>query len=152
MRAWEFAVEVYGRPGVQAAALALQDRGGQCVSLLLWRAWAAREGRGVDGAVLPKAIETARALEITVLRPSRRLRRALQGSALPLEDEARTTARAAYLAAELAAERGLIAALEALTPATHGPMQPVLPALQETAAAWGGRAALKLLVRLADAC
>jgi uncharacterized protein (TIGR02444 family) len=152
LKAWDFAVEVYGRPGVKAAALALQDRGGQCVSLLLWRAWAAREGRAVGPDLLARAIDTSRALETSVLRPSRRLRRALQGGGMSLGDEARTTARAAYLAAELAAERALIEALETLTPVNHGPALTLLAALQETTAAWGGRAALKLLVRLADAC
>ncbi len=152
MKAWDFAVEIYGRPGVKAAALALQDQGGQCVSLLLWRAWATREGRAVDADALAEALKTAWAVETQVLRPSRRLRRALDADALPLAAAARSQAQTAYLAAELAAERGLIEALEALTPATSGPAEAVLPALRATAAAWGGRAALKRLVRLADAC
>ncbi|ALG71361.1 hypothetical protein VY88_01635 [Azospirillum thiophilum] len=43
---WDFSLAVYGRPGVPAACLALQDRRGVDVNLLLFAAWA-----GLDCAV-----------------------------------------------------------------------------------------------------
>ena len=43
---WDFAVGLYGRPGVAAACLNLQDRLGLDVNLLLFCVWAAAAGPG----------------------------------------------------------------------------------------------------------
>ena len=53
MRLWSWALEAHARPGVGEAALAAQDDHGQCVSLLLWRAWTVAEGRPVEDSLLP---------------------------------------------------------------------------------------------------
>ncbi|HEX6103216.1 MAG TPA: TIGR02444 family protein, partial [Alphaproteobacteria bacterium] len=41
---WSFSVALYGRPGVAPACLALQDRFGCDVNLLLFAIWAGRCG------------------------------------------------------------------------------------------------------------
>ena len=46
---WDFAVRLYAEPGVGEACLALQDRFGVDVPLLLWAAWL---GDGADEAAL----------------------------------------------------------------------------------------------------
>jgi len=152
VKAWDFAVELYGREDVAAAALALQNRHRQCISLLLWRLWAAREGRPIGADVLMRALAAAKSLEAEVLGPSRRIRAALKTARPPLGDGPRLTARAAYMASELAAERALIEALESLTPESHGGAEDLFVALDEITRAWGGVTPANLLATLTDAC
>jgi uncharacterized protein (TIGR02444 family) len=152
VKAWDFACDIYSRDGVKAATLELQDQGGQCVSLLLWRLWAAVEGRAVDAARLNQAISVARTVENDILRPSRRLRGGLTATTSPIDGTAQAQARDLYLKAELAAERGLIERLEALAGKPDAAASDALTCLEETARAWGGAPCRKLLVRLADAC
>ncbi len=152
MNAWDFAVEVYAREDVAAAALALQHRHRQCVSLLLWRLWAVKERRPVGPDILMGAVAAAKSLEAEVLGPSRRIRAALKTARPPIEDGPRLAARAAYMASELAAERALIEALEAMTPHADGATSDPFMALDEATRAWGGVAPAKLLATLAGAC
>ena len=44
---WDYAIEVYGRDGVSAAVIALQDRHVLDVNLLLLSLWVSHSGRGV---------------------------------------------------------------------------------------------------------
>ncbi|MBK1836312.1 TIGR02444 family protein [Azospirillum sp. YIM B02556] len=73
---WDFSLAVYGRPGVPACCLALQDRRGVDVNLLLFAAWA-----GLECAVRLSAEELARidgavaGWREEVVRPLRVLRR-----------------------------------------------------------------------------
>ncbi len=124
---WDWATEVYARPGVEAALLALQDQHAQGVSYLLWAAWMADEGRGVSEAIMGQAAETARRWEEAVVAPLRQARRALT-------DPAHRSLRDQVLAAELAAERALLESLESLPPAAGGSDA---PDLQAAARAWG---------------
>ena len=55
---WDFSLTVYGRDGVSAACIALQDRHGLDVDILLACCWAGASGRG---ALEATDIETARA-------------------------------------------------------------------------------------------
>lgn len=134
MNAWNFATAVWGRPGVAEACLRLQDRHGQCVTLLLWRAWAAGEGRAVDEAVLARAAAVARTFEGEVIGPLRRARRALGAPAGELAGARALKARAAAL--ELAAEKALTETLEA--------------ALADAARAWSGAAPKAEIPALAE--
>ena len=52
---WTFACAFYGRPGVAAACLALQDEGGADVPLLLYLIWCGRTGRRLDASALAGA-------------------------------------------------------------------------------------------------
>ncbi len=95
---WSFSLAVYGRPGVPAACLALQDGRGVDVNLLLFAAWAGRE------CATPLSVETLGRIDaavsdwrLEVVRPLRAVRRRLKG-----EDEALYQR---LKAVELAAER-----------------------------------------------
>ena len=139
---WDFAARVYARPDVQAACLALQDDHGQCVSFLLWRLWALREGRPVAAALLGDAVLTARTWESAATAPLRTVRRRLKTlpSTIPADSQIRL--REAILAAELESERLLLDALEAATPPPAGGLTPSPErALAAAALAWGGATA-----------
>lgn len=110
MTLWDWSLQAWRRPGVEAAALERQDRNGESVALILWRAWAGP----VDEATAARAEGVASAFEAEVLSPLRQARRALKG---PREGFQRLdTLKGDVRAVELAAERRLLAALEQLTP------------------------------------
>jgi uncharacterized protein (TIGR02444 family) len=147
---WDWAAHAYAAPGVSAACLALQDDSGQSVDLLLWSAWAAIEGRSPSPAALVAAADLAWAWEALVIGPLRVARRNLKASSR-LGGSERSALRAEVAGAELAAERALLAALEALTPAASGrALDPAL-AMAAASAAWGRRAPDAALSALAAA-
>ncbi len=98
-------MEIWRRPGVEGACLALQDQHGQCVPLLLWRLWTLRERRAVGADTLAAAIAVAKPWDERLIQPLRALRRS------PLVEPARELGRL-IAAAEVEAERGLLADLE----------------------------------------
>lgn len=133
---WDWAVRAWGADGVSDACLHLQDAAGQNVPLLLWAAWAARTGRAPDADTLEAACDIARAWQEAAIAPLREVRRALKGRNPDLDDADREAVRAQVKAVELEAERRLLAALEALTPAPEGAPRPVLAALIAAARQW----------------
>ncbi len=149
MSLWDYAVSRYTRPEVAAACLALQDDDGQCVPLLLWRAWAI--GRELDGEILAGAVRAARSWDLAVVSPLRAVRRALRTPHPPVADEARLAVRDAVRAAELSAERRLLETLETMTPSGEARPMDLETALAELAAAWGAPAPADRLARLAAA-
>jgi uncharacterized protein (TIGR02444 family) len=148
VRLWDFAVELYTRPGVETACLRLQDVGGQSIPLILWRLWSVREGREVDAETLELAVEAARTWERCAVAPLREVRRRLKSPFPPAPDADRTALRDQVAAAELAAERILLFTLDALTPTLGGAELDILPALRAVAARWGGAASEEGLERL----
>ncbi len=74
---WDWSCERYGRPGVAAACLALQDRHGAAVTLLLLGCWLADTGRSVapEGAAAAGAFSAQ--WQAGVVRPLRQVRRHL---------------------------------------------------------------------------
>jgi uncharacterized protein (TIGR02444 family) len=134
--AWDWAVERYARPGVEAALLDLQDGWEQSVSLLLFAAWAAAGGRRLGPDDLEAAADTARAYENTVLGPLRAIRRTLKAPLPDMEGAARLAMREQVQAVELDAERRLIGALAALAPGPSGPALPIAEGLIAAARAW----------------
>ena len=146
---WDFAVALYARPGVEAACLTLQDDHGQCVDLLLWRLWAL--GRRIGAGDLARAATLARDWEGAVTAPLRAARRALAAPAAGIADSARLVLRGQVKAAELAAERLLLEALEAATPRDPAPPVDVTAALAALAAAWGASAPDAVFADLAAA-
>ncbi|MFG6176168.1 TIGR02444 family protein [Halomonas sp. THAF12] len=105
---WDFALAFYGRPGVEAACLHLQDDAGVDVLELLWRLWLFRHGLAAGD--FPEAIRQWQD-EVTV--PLRRLRRRLKAEAGKRESVAALRQR--LKDAELAAEREALVRLEALS-------------------------------------
>ena len=120
--AWDFAMAAWRRPGLEAACLELQETHGQCVALLLWRLWAASEGREVDAAALDAALSLAREWEGRVLAPLRAVRKALREPMAGIDPTVLETLRRQILQAELDGERGLLVALEHLTSQRGGPV------------------------------
>ena len=148
---WPYALEVYGRPGVEAALLQLQDRHGQCVPYLLWALWLAAEGRPADDGVLAGGAELARAWQDAAVAPLRGLRRSLKSPPAKGPKRAWEGLRAGVRALELDAERRLLEMLEAASPAGGAQPGDPLASLQRAVGAWGEGAPAPLLERLAAA-
>ena len=99
---WTFSVQVYDRPGVKEACLALQDEAGADVNLLMFFCWLAQSGRGrLTRAEVQKAMAIVAVWRVQVLTPLRRVRRRLKAGGR--SDEAGL--REKLLAVELAAEK-----------------------------------------------
>ena len=136
VRLWDWAVEAYARPGVAEACLTLQDAHDHNPPLLLWSAWVGATGRRPDAEEIEAACDTARAWSASTIAPLREIRRRLKGPIPDVDTEARLALREQIKAVELAAERHLLEALEALAPAPSGPPRPVIDALADTARLW----------------
>ena len=150
MSLWDWARAAYAAEGVADACLELQDAAGQNIPLLLWAAWCAVEGRVPDADALEAAGDTARAWQETAIAPLRAVRRALKARAPDLDDADREAIRAQVQAAELEAERRLLMALEALSPAPSRPPQPPIALLVAAARVWSPMTPRAGLVQLAD--
>jgi uncharacterized protein (TIGR02444 family) len=133
MRLWQWALEVYARPSVAQACLALQDGHGQNVPYLLWAAWRAHEGRPTD---LSLAASLVKRWEAEVGAPLRGVRRATKPAWEGVLDEPREDFRAAIKTAELQGEKVLMESLEALS-GEPGPALDLLATLMEAARASG---------------
>jgi uncharacterized protein (TIGR02444 family) len=108
---WRFALDFYGRPGVTAACLDLQDRFGRDINLLLFACWVGISGRGqLAVADLAKAEATLEPWRHSVVEPLRALRRLVK------EEVDATELYAALESAELKAERQSANRLELSAP------------------------------------
>ncbi|MCP5370963.1 MAG: TIGR02444 family protein [Hyphomicrobiales bacterium] len=116
---WDFSVALYGRPGVHEACLALQQRLGLDVNLLLYAVWIGWRGGGrLDGAALDRARASVETWHRTVVEPLWAAQRALKETPFPGVAAARAAAlRAAVVQAELDAERVTQDLLHAQAPA-----------------------------------
>lgn len=121
---WRYSLRTYRAPGVQEACLALQERCGADVNLLLFCGWTGRGGRALDEPVLRSAVDHVGRWQSEVIAPLRLARRGLKlhaadamiaASAAPLRKRA--------LALELELERVEQSLLEELasqwTPPAH---------------------------------
>ena len=75
---WDYSVELYRRPEVEAACLELQRRHGLDVNLVLLCCWQARRGVPLDRGLLARAGEVVASWQAEVVRPLRALRRRLK--------------------------------------------------------------------------
>lgn len=113
---WDYAVDLYGRPGVREACLALQDSAGADVNLLLLACWLGATGRRPDPVTLARLRADALAWQEAVVRPLRTARRELKRRLADLDPPLRpplAAARARLAEVELAAERAELLTLEA---------------------------------------
>ncbi len=147
---WDWAVSAWATEGVSEACLHLQEAAGQNPPLLLWAAWAARTGRSPDADTLEAACDIARAWQESAIAPLRDIRRVLKGRNPDLEDADREAVRLQVKAVELEAERRLLTALEALTPASGGAPRLVLDAMVAVARQWSAMTPRAGLVALAE--
>ena len=74
---WRFSLTVYARPGVASSCLALQDRLGLDVNLLLFCCWAAARGHRLDPAELAAAEAASADWQRDIVVPLRGIRRQL---------------------------------------------------------------------------
>jgi len=89
---------------VAPACLALQDRHGLDVNLLLFAVWTGGRGVVLSETTLRAAAERVRRWHVDVVRPLRALRRRLKGDAHGMEPALAAAIRERIAAAELAAE------------------------------------------------
>jgi uncharacterized protein (TIGR02444 family) len=76
---WRFSLAFYERQGVADALIALQDRDGFDVNLVLFALWFGISGRGtLSGDLLATAKRAAGTLRSEIVEPLRRLRRKLR--------------------------------------------------------------------------
>ncbi len=101
---WDFSLAVYGRPGMAPACLALQDRHGLDVNLLLLCCWAGEQGRTLAPAEIEELVAVVRPWQEEVVQPLRAVRRWLKNQAAVPAGLAGTL-REQILARELDAER-----------------------------------------------
>ena len=99
---WDFAVRLYGEPGVGEACLALQDRFGVDIPLMLWAAWL---GGGAHPSALRAGDRAVGPWRARAVRPVRALRRNLRHSVAGLDDGAREEWRGSVKRLEIEAER-----------------------------------------------
>lgn len=144
---WPFALELYGRPGVEPLLLELQEAHGQCVPFLLWSLWLAASGRQVDTREAAACAELARAWQAAAVAPLRALRRDLKASTKKHPVQARI--RSGVKALELEAERMLLQMLEEASSAPAAATGDGLDRLRLAVRAWGGQAPAALLQQLA---
>jgi uncharacterized protein (TIGR02444 family) len=98
---WDFSLRFYGGPGVSDALIALQDRRGRDVNLLLYAIWLGLSGRGLaDSAALERVASILDPWRRRVIEPLRAARRALKAEGASL-----AALYAAVKSSELAAER-----------------------------------------------
>ena len=101
---WDFSLAAYHRPGVAQACLALQDRSGLDVNLLLFCCWAGSQGWHLDFAALARLAAAVGDWQRSVVSPLRAARRHLKE--LPDETSSQAGAlRRSVKDCELAAER-----------------------------------------------
>jgi uncharacterized protein (TIGR02444 family) len=102
---WEFSLAVYGRAGVAAACLSLQDRRGLDVNLVLFCCWAGSRGRKLADADLARLMAAAGPWQAHVVAPVRAARRWLKAEAP--ESALRQCLRTIELEAEAMEQRRL---------------------------------------------
>ena len=108
---WDFSLAVYGRDGVEAACLALQDRHDLDVNLLLFCCWAGCRGHALsadDIGTLRKAVAPWRARAVEPLRNVRRWLKTQAVAPAALAEPLRARIKADELAAEAVEQRLLV--------------------------------------------
>lgn len=151
MSLWERASRAHESAEVERLCLELQDDHDQCVSYLLWAIWAGEQGRPVDAALALRAAALVRDWEVGVLRPLRAVRRRLKAPVAGISDSAQEASRERLKGEEIAAERLLLDALEAMTPAAGRQSGDLTAAIGAAQAAWASPAPGQSLIELADA-
>lgn len=117
---WDFSLDFYGRPGVSAACLALQDEAGLDVNIVLFCIWAAQEGGGqLDEATMRRCIGVTSGWQAEIVTPLRELRRHCKDGVTLAPAAQRDLMHRELAAAELHAEHVEQDLLLALAPELH---------------------------------
>jgi uncharacterized protein (TIGR02444 family) len=116
---WRFSLALYARPGVAEALIALQDRAGCDVNLILFALWRGlAHGHRLSQGELSAAEAAVAPVRHEVIEPLRRLRRGLKADNDPDIQALRRRVGALELAAERRAQSRLAATIAA--PASGG--------------------------------
>ncbi len=78
---WNYSLEVYRKPNVEAELLQLQDRFGADVNVLLSCLWVASQGLELDDNALSELLKISASCQAQCIMPLRSLRRGLKGLA-----------------------------------------------------------------------
>jgi uncharacterized protein (TIGR02444 family) len=119
---WSFSLALYGRPGVALALIALQDRLGLDVNMLLLCCWAGTVGRVLSAEDIAAVEQIAEPWQAEIVRPLRAVRRRLKGGFAGLPPERVEAYRKRVNELEIAGEQLAQEAMTGLLPAT-----PTLP-------------------------
>ncbi len=136
---WSFSLGLYGRAGVSAACIDLQDRYGCDVNILLYACWTGVSGRGrLTPRDIARAEDVVAPWRRAVTEPVRSARRALKDA----DDEGARELYGAAKALELAAERVAQNRLAKLAPARAAVTDPAADAAANLTLYLGGSAAI----------
>jgi uncharacterized protein (TIGR02444 family) len=114
---WGFAQRVYGQPGVAQACLALQQRFGADVNLLLFAAWlGAERATPLPAALAQEAQRRVAGWHNEIVRPLRAVRQRMKTGPRPAPSGATEALRDALKAVEIGSERIELAVLESMAP------------------------------------
>lgn len=111
---WDHSLRFYTDPETQAACLDLQDRSGADVNIVLYALYRASNGEQLDVGSLRQADQAVASWRGQVVRPLRRLRRALKPNPHPLSAADQSRLRDGIKKLELEAEQVLQYYLEGL--------------------------------------
>ena len=114
---WAFSLKVYGHKGVKDACLALQDRFGADVNILLFLCW--RNSIGLPDPTagrIQDMMEAIATINRDVIAPLRKIRTILPGKDMAGAPETRKKVLEAELSAEQMAQATLFSAFPAPTP------------------------------------
>ena len=102
---WDFSLRIYGSDGVPAACIALQERRGIDVNLLLFSAWIGESGRGILGeSDLAAALAATVAWNRDIVCALRVVRNQLKGGMPPIPKERSDALRKMILEIEVKSE------------------------------------------------
>jgi uncharacterized protein (TIGR02444 family) len=127
MNFWNFSLQIYRKPGVGQACVALQDGLGLDVNLLLFCCWHGRENRALAEEDIRRAMAAAEGWQREVVQPLRAVRRRLKAGVAPVSAAECEALRRKVNDLELEGERIAQATLEAL-PAPAAGRRPAVDA------------------------
>jgi uncharacterized protein (TIGR02444 family) len=110
---WEFALRLYGAPGVGEACLLLQDQSGVDVPVLLFSAWLAKNSVALSPTEIARIDGLVAGWRNEVIKPLRAVRRRLKSGPHPAPTKETETLRNSVKAVELSSERIELVVLEA---------------------------------------
>lgn len=110
---WDFALRLYGAPGVGEACLLLQDESGVDVPVLLFSAWLAKNSVALSPTEVARIDGLVADWRNEVVKPLRAVRRRLKSGPHPAPTPETETLRNSVKAVELSSEKIELAVLEA---------------------------------------
>ncbi len=120
MNFWNFSLQIFGKPGVGPACIALQDGLGLDVNLLLFCCWHGQANRALSAEEIRRAIGAVTGWQREIVQPLRAVRRRLKAGVPPISAAESEALRRKVNDLEIEGERIAQAALEVLPAPTAG--------------------------------